>query len=80
MVDVAQLYIFIRMVFDNMKGHPRCEDIFQAFREFANKFQLPLCKLVSITTDGAPAMVGGSGSLNCAKNMILSRTFLDITA
>lgn len=62
--------MFIRMVFDNMsrkkellailplKGHTRGKYIFQAFMEFANKFQLPFCKLVSITTDGAPAMVG----------------------
>ncbi|CAM4659072.1 unnamed protein product [Leuciscus chuanchicus] len=69
-VDVAQLCVFIRMVFGDMgakeelltilplKGHTRGEDIFQAFMEFVNKTQLPLFKLISITTDGAPAMVG----------------------
>ena len=70
MVDVAQLCIFIRMVFDDMtakeelltilplKGTTRGEDIFHAFMEFVKESQLPLHKLVSITTDGAPAMVG----------------------
>ena len=41
-----------------LKGHTRGEDLFQAFLEFVNKFQLPFCQLVSITTDGAPTMVG----------------------
>ncbi|XP_067937246.1 general transcription factor II-I repeat domain-containing protein 2A-like [Watersipora subatra] len=86
-VDVAQLCLFIRMMFDNMtakeellcilplKGHTRGEDIFQAFMEFVNKIQLPLGKLVSITTDGAPAMVGCSNGFiaHCKQN----DTFLD---
>lgn len=71
-VDVAQLCIFIRMVFMDMttkeellcllplKGRTRGEDIFKAFMDFANKTQLPLGKLVSMTTDGAPAMKGRS--------------------
>ena len=71
------------MVFDNMstkeellailqlKGHTRGEDIFQAFMEFDNKFQLPFCKLVSITTDGAPAMgmtSAWTGPFSCPAN------------
>ena len=71
-VDIAQLYVFIRIVFENMtekeellcmlplKGHTRGEDTFQAFMDFANKTKLPLVKLISITTNGAPAMVGSS--------------------
>ena len=71
-VDIAQLCVFIRMMFENMtakeellcmlplKGHTRGEDTFQAFMNFANKTKLPLIKLISITTDGAPAMVGSS--------------------
>ena len=71
-VDIAQLCVFIRMVFENMtakeellwmlplKGHTRGEDTFQAFMNFANKTKLRLVKLISITTDGAPAMVGSS--------------------
>ena len=69
--DTAQLCIFIRMVFTDMtakemliivpmKEHTQGDDIFQSFKNFIEKTQLPLCKLVSITTDGAPAMVGRS--------------------
>ena len=43
-----------------LKGHTRGEDTFQVFINFANKTNLPLVKLISITTDGAPAMVGSS--------------------
>lgn len=69
-VDVAQLCVFVRMVFDDMsvkeelltilplKGHTRGTDIFQVFMEFVSKSKLPLFKLASITTDGAPAMIG----------------------
>ena len=69
-VDTSQLCIFIRMVFKDMrtkeellkilplKGKTRGEDIFQIFSEFVQRKQLPLNKLASITTDGAPAMTG----------------------
>lgn len=68
--DTAQMCIFIRMVFTDMtakeelltvlpmREHTRGEDIFQSCKNFIEKTQLPLCRLVSITTDGAPAMVG----------------------
>uniref|UniRef100_A0A669C9P0 HAT C-terminal dimerisation domain-containing protein n=1 Tax=Oreochromis niloticus TaxID=8128 RepID=A0A669C9P0_ORENI len=68
--DTAQVCIFIRMVFTDitakeelltvlpMKEQTRGEDIFQSFKNFIEKTQLPVYKLVSITTDGAPAMVG----------------------
>ena len=71
-VNIAKLCVFIRMVFENMtakeellcmlplKGHSQDEDIFQAFISFANKTKLPLVKLISIATDGAPAMVDSS--------------------
>lgn len=41
-----------------MEEHMRGEDIFQYFKNFVAKTQLPVCKLMSITTDGALAMVG----------------------
>lgn len=68
-MDVAQLCDFIRITFVHMsakeehlsilplKGHTR-EDIFDACKEFVNKRNLPLFKIISVTTDGAPAMTG----------------------
>ena len=70
MVDVAQLCVFIRMVFEDMsakeelltilplKGHTRGEDIFNAFMEIISETKLPPFQMISITTDGAPAMMG----------------------
>lgn len=58
-------YVFVRIVFDNkserltvfiLKRHGR-RDVFNTFMEFVVKNQLPLFKLISITTDGPPAMV-----------------------
>lgn len=61
--DTAQLCIFIRMVFTDMtakeelltmlrmKERTRGEDIFQSFKNFMEQTWLPVCKLVSITTD-----------------------------
>ena len=69
-MDTSQLCIFIRMVFKDLstkeellkvlplKGKTRGEDIFHTFSDFVNKTQLPVNKLVSMTTDGAPAMTG----------------------
>ena len=68
--DTAQMCVFIRMVFSDitakeelltvlfMKEQTRGEDIFQTFKNFIEKTELPMYKLVSITTNGAPAMVG----------------------
>lgn len=68
--DTAQVCVYIPMVFSDMtakeelltviplKEHARGEDIFLSFKNFIENTQLPLYKLVSITTDGAPAMVG----------------------
>ena len=58
MVDVAQLCVFIRMVFEDksakeellsilpLKGHSRGEDIFYAFMGFVSETKLPLFKLI----------------------------------
>lgn len=43
-----------------MKEHIRSDDIFRIFKDFVDKTQLPMSKLVSITIDGAPAMLGCS--------------------
>ena len=68
--DTAQMCVFIRMVLSDMtareelltllpmKEKARGEDIFLSFKNFIEKTQLPVYKLVSITTDGAPAMIG----------------------
>ena len=46
-----------------LKGHTRGKDTFQAFMNFANKTKVPLVQLISITTDGAPAMLGSSNGI-----------------
>lgn len=69
-IDTSQLCIFIRMVFENMstkeellkiipmKGKTRGEDVYRAFKDFIRDSNLPIFKLVSMTTDGAPSMTG----------------------
>ncbi|KAL0803215.1 hypothetical protein ABMA28_017316 [Loxostege sticticalis] len=68
--DTAQLLVFIRMVFEDfstkeellsmisLKGKTRGLDIFTEFKAYICQIKLPLYKLVSMTTDGAPAMTG----------------------
>ena len=68
--DRAQFLIFIRMVFDdwtakeellgvmNVKERTRGTDIYNAFKEFVSDINLPIHKLVSITTDGGTSMIG----------------------
>ncbi len=41
-----------------MKGSTRGEDLFKSFSEFAKEKNLPMDKLISVCTDGAPCMVG----------------------
>lgn len=41
-----------------MKGTTRGEDLFKSFIEFAKEKNLPMDKLISVCTDGAPCMVG----------------------
>lgn len=40
-----------------MKGQTRGQDIYDSFKNFIDKTGFPIYKLVSITTDGVPAMV-----------------------
>ena len=69
--NTAQLNIFIRMIFEDssvkedilsvipLKGRTRGTDIYQAVKNYLNEINLCVKeKLVSITTDGAPAMIG----------------------
>ena len=69
-IGTAQLCVFIRMVFDDMSvteelltiipmhERTRGQDIFDLFKNYVARKNFPICKLVSITTDGAPAMIG----------------------
>uniref|UniRef100_A0A3Q3ALR4 SPIN-DOC-like zinc-finger domain-containing protein n=1 Tax=Kryptolebias marmoratus TaxID=37003 RepID=A0A3Q3ALR4_KRYMA len=41
-----------------IKGSTRGEDLFKSFMEFAREKNLPMDKLLSVCTDGAPCMVG----------------------
>lgn len=68
--DTAQLIFWIRLVTKDfeiyeemltirgMKDRTRGIDIFKTFESVAQDFQLDMTKLVSVTTDGAPAMLG----------------------
>ncbi|XP_053537410.1 carcinoembryonic antigen-related cell adhesion molecule 5 [Ictalurus punctatus] len=67
--DTAQLCVFIRMLFTDrtaeeelltmlpMKEDTRGEDIFQSCKDFIDETQLPVCKLISATTDERPKAV-----------------------
>uniref|UniRef100_A0AAQ5Y107 HAT C-terminal dimerisation domain-containing protein n=1 Tax=Amphiprion ocellaris TaxID=80972 RepID=A0AAQ5Y107_AMPOC len=79
--DTAQLAVFIRMVFEDfstkeeflallpLKTTTRGVDIYNAVKTYFVKKNIPFEKLVSITTDGAPAMIGRhSGFIAHCKN------------
>jgi len=69
-IDTAQLAIFVRMVFENfdtreelvkmipLLGRTTGQDIFLALKTWIDSESIPLNKLVGISTDGAPSMVG----------------------
>lgn len=68
--STAQLSVFIRMVFADLstkeelltllplKTTTRGVDVYNAVKEFFVQKKVPLEKLVAVTTDGAPAMIG----------------------
>ncbi|KAM9726312.1 general transcription factor II-I repeat domain-containing protein 2B-like [Menidia menidia] len=68
--STAQLSIFVRMVFEDfstreelltllpLKTSTRGVDIYNAVKEFFVQKRVPLERLVAVTTDGAPAMIG----------------------
>ena len=73
--DVSQLAIFIRGVNDNFEvteelldlvplhSTTKAEDIFSGLKSAIEKSQVNWEKLVSVTTDGAPAMIGEKNGL-----------------
>ncbi|KAK3569596.1 hypothetical protein QTP86_002532 [Hemibagrus guttatus] len=68
--STAQLLVFIRMVFEDFSTREelltllplmtttRGVDIYNTVKEFFVQKKVPLEKLVAVTTDGAPAMIG----------------------
>ncbi|KAK0142715.1 General transcription factor II-I repeat domain-containing protein 2A [Merluccius polli] len=68
--DTAQLAVFIRMVFDDfstkeefltllpLKATTRGVDVYNAVKDYFVGKKIPIEKLVSVTTDGAPAITG----------------------
>jgi hypothetical protein len=68
--DTSQLSIIIRMAFHDapvkeellkvlaLEGRTRGEDIYHLFRTYIKEINMPIQKLCSITTDGAPSMTG----------------------
>ncbi|GFQ80331.1 uncharacterized protein TNCT_146741 [Trichonephila clavata] len=66
--NISQLAICVKLVFSDfttkeeflkvlpLKGSTRGEDIFSTFKKYITDVKLPVQKLSSITTDGAPAM------------------------
>lgn len=88
--DTAQLALFIRMAFDDftvkedfltllpLKTTTRGVDIYNAVKNYFTEHKIPLEKLVSITTDGAPAMTGRhAGFIARCKSDPDFPTFLD---
>ena len=80
-MDTAQLSVFVRMFFSDdtvkedllvllpLKEKTRGVDVFHIFKNFIDEVNLPLEKLVSITTDGAPSMIGANvGFVTLCKN------------
>lgn len=69
-VDSAQVMVFARLIFADfsvkeelltimtLKDTTRGEDVYNTFKSFITEYGLPIEKLASITTDGAPSMVG----------------------
>ena len=68
--DTAQLSIFIRGIKDNfeimeefvqlmpLRDTTKGRDIFEAVLACFGEYELDLARLISVTTDGTPAMVG----------------------
>uniref|UniRef100_A0A6P7F3L2 General transcription factor II-I repeat domain-containing protein 2-like n=1 Tax=Diabrotica virgifera virgifera TaxID=50390 RepID=A0A6P7F3L2_DIAVI len=69
-VDTAQMAVFVRMVFSDftikedllkfipLKGHTTGQELFSHLKNIISSEKIPISKMVGLTTDGAPAMVG----------------------
>ncbi|XP_050508156.1 general transcription factor II-I repeat domain-containing protein 2-like [Diabrotica virgifera virgifera] len=69
-VDTAQMTVFVRMVFSDftikedllkfipLKGHTTGQELFSHLKNIISSEKIPISKMVGLTTDGAPAMVG----------------------
>ena len=83
-MDIAQVFVFIRMTFSDfsvkeelltllqLKGTTKGEDIFNAFTEFAASTKFPLCNVAAIPSDGAESMTGSYVGLiaQCKRHIV----------
>lgn len=80
-MDTAQLVAFVKMVFQDsttkedfltllhLKEKTRGVDIYNEFKKYVGENDIPIHKLVAITTDGAPAMRGArNGFIGLCRN------------
>ncbi|XP_078509146.1 general transcription factor II-I repeat domain-containing protein 2B-like [Lissotriton helveticus] len=88
--DVAQLLVWVRYLDQSLHpkeellcllplhGHTRGEDVLNSMCNYFNTNDIPLNTLVSITTDGAPAMVGHDrGFVSMLKKKLIGQTVID---
>lgn len=69
-VETAQMAVFVRMVFSDftikedllkfipLKGYTTGQELFSHLKNIISSEKIPISKMVGLTTDGAPAMVG----------------------
>ena len=88
LTDTAQLIIFIRGVDDNFNvfqellsleslyGTTKGANIFQKLKLCTENFELDMNKLISICTDGAPAMVGKNNGMVALLEKFLDRPLI----
>ncbi|KAJ1190442.1 hypothetical protein NDU88_007180 [Pleurodeles waltl] len=87
--DVAQLLVWVRYLDQSLHpkeellclpvhGHTRGEDILDSICNYFETHHIPLDSLVSITTDGAPAMVGHDrGFVSLLKKKLTGQPVID---
>ncbi|XP_078542371.1 general transcription factor II-I repeat domain-containing protein 2B-like [Lissotriton helveticus] len=88
--DVAQLLLWVRYLDQSLhpkeelwcllplQGHTRGEDVLDSMCNYFKTNDIPLNTLVSITTDGAPTMVGHDrGFVSMHKKKLIGQTVID---